>query len=768
MKIQCIEIQNFRKLRSTRIDLDDEQTLFVGANNSGKTSAMLALRHFLLEQGTFSYRDISVGNWDDLNALGSKWESQPLEEQPVTADLIALLPAMDVWLDVRDDEIHHIAHLIPSLDWAGGSLGVRMRLEPKDIDKLRAEYLAELEAARKTSAKAIEIKPDCGGLSVWPDNFLQFLEKRLRSLFTVRSYVLDPDKRRPPEKGAARPQELPSTRLPIDGDPWKGLIRIDEIAAQRDLSDAGNSSRMIGDDDMAEKGNQKLKRRLSEQLRAYYNRHLDPTKAPTEADIDALTAIQSAENAFDERLKEHFVEPIKELEGLGYPGIADPKVTISTKLRATDGLQHASAVQYEVAAGSGGVPLRLPEDYSGLGYQNLISMVFMLMSFRDDWMQVGKASQRVAGETARVSTPPLHLVLVEEPEAHLHAQVQQVFIKNAYDLLRKHPDLGASETLATQLIVSTHSSHIAHEVDFKCLRYFRRSLPLAGSDIPTTTVANLSTLFGNRDETTRFVSRYLKATHCDLFFADAAILVEGQAERILVPHFIRYRYKHLDRRYVTLLELGGAHAHRLRPLIETLGLTTLIIADLDSVALVDSNWRAAAPQTGCGQKTSNEVLKTWHPATEDLDTLLGLPPASHEHRLDGQPVLYVAFQKPVELEAGDGQKKTLIPRTFEDAFVYANSDIVSSLGDESTTKKIGALVVKHRDDPELLAQELFAVLKKAEKAGFALDILMHEPPEQVLPPTYVADGLSWLDHELKRDAAPAPSEPKEQQTKDAA
>ncbi|MDB5038093.1 MAG: hypothetical protein JWQ35_1621 [Bacteriovoracaceae bacterium] len=50
MRINFIEIQNFRKLKSVHVELDDETTLFVGANNSGKTSAMLALGHFLVDQ----------------------------------------------------------------------------------------------------------------------------------------------------------------------------------------------------------------------------------------------------------------------------------------------------------------------------------------------------------------------------------------------------------------------------------------------------------------------------------------------------------------------------------------------------------------------------------------------------------------------------------------------------------------------------------------------------------------------------------------------
>lgn len=50
MRIQSINIQNFRKLLQCHIDFSKETTLFVGANNSGKTSAMDALGKFLAER----------------------------------------------------------------------------------------------------------------------------------------------------------------------------------------------------------------------------------------------------------------------------------------------------------------------------------------------------------------------------------------------------------------------------------------------------------------------------------------------------------------------------------------------------------------------------------------------------------------------------------------------------------------------------------------------------------------------------------------------
>lgn len=47
MKIDFIHIQNFRKLKDCRIDFSEKETIFVGANNSGKTTAMDAMIKFL-------------------------------------------------------------------------------------------------------------------------------------------------------------------------------------------------------------------------------------------------------------------------------------------------------------------------------------------------------------------------------------------------------------------------------------------------------------------------------------------------------------------------------------------------------------------------------------------------------------------------------------------------------------------------------------------------------------------------------------------------
>jgi len=261
--------------------------------------------------------------------------------------------------------------------------------------------------------------------------------------------------------------------------------------------------------------------------------------------------------------------------------------------------------------------------------------------------------------------------LVEEPEAHLHAQVQQVFIRKAYGILRNHDDLKDKANLATQLIVSTHSSHIAHECEFSCLRYFRRLPAQKGvNEVPTAIVVNLSEVFGKQEETQRFVTRYLRTTHCDLFFADAAILVEGPAERMLVPYFIRTHFVELNQSYITVLEIGGSHAHRLQPLIDHLGLTTLVITDLDASG---PGGKSVQPERNKKLVTRNATLKKWVPKKEAVDDLIGLEPDDKVKKDDQFYSVRVAYQCPVkvELNVANGTEEAL-PNTFEDALVFEN------------------------------------------------------------------------------------------------
>lgn len=748
MHIEFVEIANFRKLLSTRVGLSPERTVFVGANNSGKTSAITALRYFLVdrERSSFCFNDFTLSHWPAINAMGAAWEAEHIANQPLPEpEWDQVLPFLDVWLHVADNEVHYVQKILPTLDWDGGRLGVRMRLEPKDAAQLQHEYVTARSQALALRAAGAALAKEQGKaavdfqVAIWPQDLVEFLQRRLAAFFTVRAYVLDPAGCVDPEHGVAKPQTLNGSE-PIDGDPFRGLIRIDEISAQRGFGVAGENN---GDEEAVTISGS---RKLSTQLRQYYTRHLDPYENPDAQDLLALKAIEEAQRAFNLRLSDGFKSPLKEMHKLGYPGVTDPKLNISTRLRPVEGLNHDAAVQFVVPIHDGEIAtdLYLPEDSNGLGYQNLISMVFRLMAFRDSWMRVCKAKHKAADDTI---IPPLHLVLIEEPEVHLHTQVQQVFIRQAHKILRNHIDLAASENFVTQMVVSTHSSHIAHECEFDSLRYFRR-LPGGEKAIPTSCVVNLENAFGADPDTKRFVTRYLRVTHCDLFFADAAVLIEGPAERILVPNFVNCHpeFEKLSESYITWLEIGGSHAHKLRSLIEKIGLTTLVITDIDSCNAAGAS---APPMRGAGGTTRNTTLRTWWPVINDLDPLLDKPENEKvKVYADENFSIRVAYQAPIQATF-KGVTAEALSYTLEDAIVMANLDLFETMPGTGLIAKFRAAITGSAD-LNALSGALKTALEGGGKAEFALDLLEIEDPLSLKPAAYIRDGLLWLAAQLER------------------
>lgn len=633
MIISSINVINFRKLQRCHIDFSKNTTLFVGANNSGKTSALDALGKFLAGRG-FVFNDFTISNRTAINAIGENWAKEECEMPEGFVEWDLLVPMMDVWLEVENNEIHYVSSIIPTLKWRGGKLGVRLAFQPKDISKLFAEYREAYSAARTT--EAARKRKDVSHINLYPKDLCDFLDKKLNTYFSIKSYVLDP------KQSEIEPlQPTPYEMECFTDNPLKGIIKVDMIDAQRGFSDPDSS-------DDGERG----RKQLSTQMRNYYDKHLDPEKLPTPEDLEILEITEQARGVFDKNLADKFAPAILELEGLGYPGITDPKITITTKVSTSETLKHDSAVQYSLSKTD--ETLKLPEKYNGLGYQNLISMVFELMSFRDNWMREGKARQ---GQGDLDTIEPLHLVLVEEPEAHLHMQVQQVFIRKAYSVLRSHQFLMNNKNFATQLVISTHSSHIARETDFADLRYFKRLPECADCNVPTAKVINLSDVFGKEDETDKFVTRYLQTTHCDLFFADAAILVEGSAESMLVPHFIKEHYPELYQRYISILSISGRHSHRLSSLIDKLCLPTLVISDLDSCE-PDGHHKAVRPERGKGLISSNYAITNWLIKEKNLDKLLDLE-SKHKVVEYESPYKYsirIAYQTPAKIDFNGTQK----------------------------------------------------------------------------------------------------------------
>ena len=211
---------------------------------------------------------------------------------------------------------------------------------------------------------------------------------------------------------------------------------------------------------------------------------------------------------------------------------------------------------------------------------------------------------------------------------------------------------------------------------------------------------------------------------------------------MLIPHFIRTRFSELDKSYITLLEIGGSHAHRLKPLIESLGLLTLVVTDIDSIGKDDNG--KVRPETGKGYRTGNDSVKTWAPCKTDLDDVLKV---SGSDKLASDKNVMVAYQYAMPVNYSNGKKEEAIPYTFEDALVLCNIDFFK--GKTTSTgliKKMANAVNK----PTLVeaCDEMFDALKNCKKAEMALELLFTTEPSELHPPKYINEGLEWLQGKL--------------------
>lgn len=744
MKLHAYRLRNYRRLRDVVIELDEKISIFVGANNSGKTSAAQGLYSMLEgKKSKLKFFDLSARLWAEIDKVGEA------EAGDIEAPLGLPSITLDLWFRVGENDLVAAMPLLPSTDWDGKCVGIRASFEPNSPYEL-VQRFRELRN-KANAAAAADLADDT--YKPWPESLTKYLTKELADEYTFRYYVLDEREFHDYKEKSADYEPLPLIGEQGGLAILQSLLKVDFLRAQRHLDDP--------DADSAARA-ENLSRRLSK----FYQRNLDKRAD----DHAVLRALVTSEKGLNEHLEKVFSDTLKRLSKLGYPGVKNPEIVIRAALDPTTVLGQDAKVHYVLP---GDAAAQLPDSYNGLGFKNLIYMVVELLDLHERWK----------GDEDKQA--PLHLVFIEEPEAHLHAQIQQVFIRNVLRLLEE--DHEQEGVFRTQLVITTHSPHILYERGFAPIRYFRR---VSEKLDHYTDVRNLSRFKIEVDEAPgrEFLQRYLKLTHCDLFFSDAAILVEGNVERLLMPAMIESAATRLRSCALTILEVGGAFAHRFRELIEFVGLTTLVITDLDSVLLKGEEPAAAVDETadeeddefnsfeveeedtatpGATKKakkrgstchahtkdaiTSNQTLISWIPKKRSIEELWAVGEGEKIIELSGSAGarVRVAYQSPIPVVFAD-KTSSVCGRTLEEAFGLENADWCQ----DEKNLSVGLKLKKPPKTPEALAEGLHkrVVSKSFDKTRFALEVLASGPESAWKVPRYISEGLVWLETEVAHEA----------------
>lgn len=515
-------------------------------------------------------------------------------------------------------------------------------------------------------------------------SFYDQLKERIPKLYTTKVFAIDPTD---PNNFT----EIPFSKI-------KKLMNVNFINAQRGLDDVTQAEKDV----------------LGKVLgKIFQNSSLENAPIDVQEKAKALEeTVERIQGTVDGDFTDKVKELLPALATFGYPGLSDPQITTKTTLSVSSILQGNTKIRYQR-----GDHFSLPETYNGLGSRNLIYILFQLFEFFREYQSNPQDLKN-------------HLVFIEEPEAHLHPQMQEVFIRQLSKVAQTFCEtLNGGNPWPVQFVVSTHSTHIANEADFDSIRYFLSQ----NDDYPITNIKDFNVAFNDptMKDDKEFIHKYLTLTKCDLFFADKAILIEGTSERLLIPEFIDkvdqiYSCK-LSSQYISVIEVGGAYAHLFYKFLDFLELKTLVITDLDSTRKNENSKYEACPVND-GSYSSNAGLKNWFQEKDDNFDLVSIQAKTNKEKINN--VRRIAYQIPEE-------GKTVCGRSFEDAFILANRSL---FGLDATSDAPG------------IAQEAYDLAQdvgKSSKANFALKYSIEETNWKT--PKYIEEGLIWLAEMLPSD-----------------
>ena len=665
MKITQILVKNFRLLEDVKLCLEDGTTVIVGRNNSGKTSLTELFRRILDEKTPkFKLEDFSLGVHEQF------WDAYKLHERgEEAADIRQVLPQISTTLDIEygtNEDFGPLADFVIDVneECTSTRINISYALAAGNIDKL-FENLGNDRAL-----------------------FFKVLKERIPKFFEIIIEAHDLN-------DSTNRKALETTKL-------QALLQFGFINAQRALDDAPNKEKgVLG----------KVFEKLFTSAASETANVDDQTTA-----ITLMTAVNEVQNQIDADFNEQLKNLTPTFDLFGYPGLTDPQLCTETVLKVERLLSDHTVVGY---LGPNGV--NLPESYNGLGPRNLIFILLKLFEFFKEF-------------TNRQPSSGIHLIFIEEPEAHLHPQMQSVFIRKLEEIRKLFATrYNNGNPWPVQFVVTTHSSHIANEAIFDSIRYFLTQEHQAESAMLKTDIKDLRTGLGDEDTANReFLHKYMTLTRCDLLFADRAILVEGTTERLLLPEIIRQfdqgteqNSPKLGSQYLSIMEVGGAYAHRFFNLLDFLNLRTLVITDIDTV---DGNNNRTKCKVSVGTHSSNACINSWFKTNgEDnptKDELLG--------------------KRAVDKVAGNRRLAFQIPhvdgdacgRSFEDAFLLANPDKFEITGDTPHEREVRSWDLAARID----------------KTDFAMEHAILDTDWTT--PRYIKEGLRWLASNASSTADP--------------
>ncbi|MDG4976132.1 ATP-dependent nuclease [Lactococcus lactis] len=549
MFISNLKITNFRNYRFSSFHFEKGTNTIIGENDAGKSNAMIAIRMLLDDRYYYTQKSLKESDFNkSLGDWRGHWIVISIDFDGMTSEEATKEIISQIMLDIDTDEsLEQLNFNLSNTSTNTGNISLIIR----PIESVRKELFDASDDTEKfqTVRKTISLA----------DYEFLFLSKGSIDFSDEQNYksiVGDLDSCSAPDPNECQNNEsVIGTKININD--IANYISVVFIDALRDV--------LL----MMTKGNNPIR-----------------------------NIVRSIENNIDEDNIQKVREKIKNLnlsiaeiaELKGVQGNLNSKLVEILGFIYSPDLLLTSNISDELVSLSKFLNLN-PEDEEGMNSLGLghLNMIFIALKI----VEYNFTSTREI----------LNIMLIEEPEAHIHHHIQKTLFRN----------LGIKDK-TTQVIMTTHSPNIAeaseisrmnivknHESKSKAMQPFK-GLNKFGKD-------NL----GIKLNLTHSIERYLDSKRSALLFSKGIILVEGDAEEIIIPSLIKKVLKiSLDEIGVSVINIGSTSFQYIAPLFsdERIQRYCAIVTDLDVQAVPSDSklFKSEAGTKGVERKKKLESM----------------------------------------------------------------------------------------------------------------------------------------------------------------
>lgn len=697
MKLIKMIVNDYRQFDKAELDFDNDVTIIAGANNSGKTSLISLIKNMISsEKIAYTETDIPAKNmklWiDKVFPVFEDFCKNGKGVEQIETDLINKI------LPESDDEEKIIIK----------TTEVYMQIDYNAIEddiKLFADYIMDLDENKHSFYfvycfevnRRLFVKNVSEGYEKIKKRFSELeepnkdLKQRYLQQLLVKVYV----------------NSIKPTCYFCDKD-YINRCRMDDVKEFRKLFNFTyiKASRPLDDDDTDHS------HMLSKQMVKMVKLDEGWNELINSLPDELLKPIQ--DKKIDEKVRAASLKSLKDtidaLEQTNGGKTGELMLDMSvTEDDISELLQRITTTTYNVDG------YYLGEASQGLGYSNMIYMHLQLKEYEKS-----------------INPLKVNVFFIEEPESHMHPQMQQVFIKY---LIKYYREKGL------QGVVTTHSNEMVRVAGISHLRVIRRAGDFKSNLYnPSLLVETLKQSKSAEDEElANFFDWFFEIGYSEIVFADKAILYEGDTERLLIRKLLTLpKYKKLSQQYIAFIQVGGAYAYNYRKLIDLLKIKTLIITDLDyDKEYIDAEEIKKSQITNTTIKNFYNESDTENPNVEQL----------YKWKDDGGNVfddglIYVAYQT-----ANDGYARTLEEAMlgkhfgFNVAMKLNRSDWYKKKEDS----KLKFSVPRNKNGERDSEFSLRDILKSTSgmKTDFMYSVIMNNLLD-TMEPDYISEGLKWL------------------------